>query len=167
MVDRLMPKRLQLGQHFAGCVGECIFHASKDDTPNHYGYRSVMGYFLPSWQRGVVWDDHRQVKLIESLWLGINIGTYTFNRSKDHGGIYDNLLIDGHQRMHSIERYIKDAFPVFGYRWSEVTRIDQRAFSNSSHFHAYITDSEDEQYLRNYYNMMNFGGVAHTEGQKA
>jgi hypothetical protein len=37
----------------------------------------------------------------------------------------------------------------------------------SRHFSAYLTQSEDEAYLRGYYNMMNFGGTAHTEDQRA
>lgn len=169
MSERLMPDKKLLGQHMASTVGQAIFHWSKDDPhPNTHGYRTVMGYFLPSWQRGLVWSREQQIALIESLWYGINIGTYTFNRpSKGYGGPYDNLLIDGQQRMYALQCYLENQFTVFGYHWRDVTEADRRGFEVGRHFHCYITDSTDEAYLRKYYNMMNFGGVAHKESERA
>jgi len=167
MTSRFMPDQVDLGKNLNFSVGEPINHYEKENYPNKHGYRTVMGYFLPEWQRGIVWDIDRQVRLIESIWLGMPIGTYTFNRAKEYGGKLDNLLIDGQQRMHSIECYLKDQFKVFGYYWSETTEIDKRGFRNSRHFPCYITETNDETYLKNYYNTMNFGGIAHTEGQKA
>jgi len=167
--DRKMPEPKQLGQHMASTVGQPIFHWSKDEAhKNPCGYRVVMGYFLPTWQRGLVWTQDQQVKLIESLWYGLNIGTYTFNRPrKGHNGPYDNLLIDGQQRMYALQCYLENRFPVLGSYWRDVTDVDRRGFEFGRHFHCYITDSTDEQYLRDYYNMMNFGGVAHRESERA
>ncbi len=169
MTKRLMPEAKCLGQHISSVVGQAIFHWSREEpVPNPYGYRTVMGYFLPTWQRGLVWTEAQQVRLIESLWLGLNIGTYTFNRPrKPYAGPYDNLLIDGQQRMYALQCYLENKFPVFGCYWQDVTEVDQRGFTLSRHFHCYITDSTDEQYLRDYYNMMNFGGVAHKESERA
>ena len=166
MANRVMPDPMDLGKHMASTVGSPIFNWTEKDHINPHGYREVLGYFLPSWQRPLVWTQEQNVKLIESLWLGLNIGTFTFNRAK-RGSPFDNLLIDGQQRMWAVQCYLSDEFPVFGYRWSETTIVDKRGFENSRHFHCYITESEDEQYLRSYYNMMNFGGTAHTEDQKA
>jgi hypothetical protein len=166
MANRVMPDRMDLGKHMASTVGSPIFNWTEKDHINPHGYREVMGYLLPPWQRPLVWTQEQNVKLIESLWLGLNIGTFTFNRAK-RGSPFDNLLIDGQQRMWAVQCYLSDEFPVFGYRWSETTIVDKRGFENSRHFHCYITESEDEQYLRSYYNMMNFGGTAHTEDQKA
>lgn len=166
-IKRLMPDRLDLGNHMASCVGRAMMQGEGhcEGRISNTGHRMVMGYRLPSWQRPFVWTQDQSVKLIESLWLGINIGTYTFNRShKDDN--YDDLLIDGQQRMKAIEDYINDAFPVFGYKWSEVTKVDKRSF-NGRHFHCYVTQRDDDEYLRGYYNMMNFSGTAHTEGQRA
>lgn len=167
MIKRLMPQPMDLGQHMSSAVCNPMFNWKEKDRQNDFGYREVMGYFLPPWQRGIVWSHDQKVKLIESLWLGLNIGTYTFNRTKSHGGQFDNLLIDGQQRLWAMQCYLSDEFPVFGYRWSEVTDVDRRSFEMTRHFHCYITSSDDEQYLRCYYNMMNFGGVAHTEDQRA
>lgn len=164
--ERRMPDKVKLGQHMASVMCQPIYQWKDKDVPNPFGYRTVMGYFLPPWQRGLVWSDEQKVRLIESLWLGLNIGTYTFNRSK-FGTQYDNLLIDGQQRMWAIQCYLEDQFPVFGYRWSEVTEVDRRGFEFTAHFHCYITNSDDEAYLRSYYDMMNFGGTAHKESERA
>lgn len=162
-MTKLMPKRLDLGQHMASCIRQPIheWKGGKYLT----GGPSVMGYNLPSWQRPFVWTQGQSVKLIESIWMGLNIGTYTFNRSHDDAN-FDNLLIDGQQRLRTIELYLTNSFPVFGYVWSDIPRPEQRDFE-SRHFHCFITQSTDEAYLRGYYDMMNFGGTAHTEDQRA
>jgi len=164
---RVMPERMRLGEYLQTTMLSPIHHWREDKTPNNHGYRTVMGYFMPTWQRGLVWTEAQQVKLIESAWLGLNIGTYTFNRSRNHGGPLDNLLIDGQQRLWAIQRYLSDEFPVFGCKWSEVTDADRRSFEFSRHFSSYITQSDDEEYLRSYYNTMNFGGTAHKEDERA
>jgi hypothetical protein len=168
-MTRQMPRPVQLGQHVASTIATPIWHwrERQTPTPNNQGYRTIMGYFLPTWQRGLVWSEAQNIKLIESLWLGLNIGTYSYNRSKVWGGPLDNLLIDGQQRMWAIQQYLEDAFPVFGCRFSEVSMVDRRRFEMTTHFHSYVTDSEDEAYLRSYYDLMNFGGVAHKESERA
>lgn len=143
------------------------FHDWRNATADQMGRRMVMGYALPPWQRGIVWTEEQQIRLLESAWRGLNIGTYTINRSPKYEGRFDNLLIDGQQRLYSLQRYFKDQFPVFGYRWSEVTEVDRRGFLMSRHFSSYITKTDNENYLREYYNMMNFGGTAHKESERA
>ena len=168
-MNRIMPEAKNLGQHMSSTVLGPIHHwRDEDPQPNPFSYRVVMGYFLPTWQRGAVWSQDQQVKLIESLWYGLNVGTYTFNRpGRGRGGPHDNLLIDGQQRLFSLQRYLENAFPVLGAYWRDVTDADRRGFEMTRHFHCYITDSTDEAYLREYYNMTNFGGVAHKESERA
>lgn len=162
-MSQIMPKPLDLGQHVASCIGQSMF----EWKGGHYltGGRSVMGYNLPIWQRPFVWTQAQSAHLIESVWLGLNIGTYTFNRSHENPE-FDNLLIDGQQRLKAIQDYLSGVFPVFGHHWFDLDRVDQRSFE-SRHFHCFITSSTDEEYLRNYYDMMNFGGTAHDEKQRA
>jgi hypothetical protein len=165
---RLMPKPADLGRPVAFCVGEAVreFEKWKEAGSPQLSERMVMGFRLPSWQRPFVWTEAQSVKLVESLWMGLTIGTYTFNRDRDEGSKFDNLLIDGQQRMKALEDYLTGKFPVFGYRWEETTEVDKRTFRNTI-FGCYITDSTDETYLKGYYNMMNFGGVAHKESERA
>lgn len=162
----VMPEKLRLGQSASFTMGYAI-HVRDHEKFDLAGRRSVMGFPLPPWQRPFVWTETQCVKFIESAWLGLNLGTYSFNQPDSLNKKLDGLLIDGQQRMRAIERYLDDEFPVFGYRWSEVTEVDRRRFDMSVAFHAYITSSEDEDWLRSYYDLMNFGGTPHTEGQRA
>lgn len=167
---QLMPRALDLGSSCAFTVGEILLSYTEwtltplTDRPE--SVRTVMGFVLPSWQRGSVWNTNQKIALIESMWRGIPIGTYTYNQT-EHQGRMDNLLIDGQQRLSAIEDYVSDMFRVFGYLYSEITPIDKRRFRTGIIFPAYITRSEDETYLREYYNLMNFGGVSHSDHERA
>lgn len=166
MTKRLMPDPVRLGEHLQTTI-LAAHHNWTESKTDAMGRRMIMGYALPAWQRGLVWTPEQSTKLLESAWRGLNIGTYTVNQSPSYGGEFDNLLIDGQQRMWALQQYFEDAFPVFGYRWSEVTEADKRSFLMSRHFSSYLTKTDDESYLREYYNMMNFGGVAHKESERA
>jgi hypothetical protein len=162
--NRVMPDQINLGQHCQSTVGLAIHRWEKKER-DPFGRRTVMGYPLPSWQRPLVWTLGQKIRLIESLWLGLNIGTYTYVQNNDPAT--DGLLIDGQQRMWAIQCYFEDEFSVFGHFWSEVTDVDCRVMQMNTHFSCYIVKSSDEEYLRSYYDMMNFGGTAHTESQRA
>jgi len=163
--ERRMPERANLGQHYACSMGQPMLNRLSSDF-DIGTRRSVMGYPLPSWQRPFVWTEAQSIRFIESAWMGLSLGTYTYNQTTA-GSPTDGLLIDGQQRMYSIEKYLNDEFPVFGYRWSEVTELDKRLFKTNTIFGCYVTSTEDEDYLRSYYDLMNFGGTAHTEDQRA
>lgn len=170
MAVRKMPNRVMLGEFYSTTVVSPQHNWTdwKERGETIDGVRYVMGYKLPSWQRPFVWTRDQKVKLIESLWLGLNIGTFTVNRDPGYQrNEFDNLLIDGQQRLKALEEYFTGDFPVFGYRWDELDRAEQRDFEFTRHFHSYITSTRDEQYLRDYYNMMNFGGTAHKESERA
>lgn len=166
--DRHMPEKLNLGENRTSVMAGPMLELEnwrKDGGLSPHGLRTVMGYFLPTWQRPFVWTDAQQISFIESAWRGVNLGTYTVNQV--FGSPLDNLLIDGQQRMHAIERYLDDQFPVFGWKWSEVTIVDRRVWEMSTIFASYVTRSTDEDFLRGYYDMMNFSGTAHTPDQRA
>lgn len=168
-LTRLMPKHVDLGQPLATTMANPMQNRKnwiEDGRKNPHDLRVVMGYFLPTWQRGAVWTEAQQVALIESAWRGVPIGTFTYNLTHDYGPL-DNLLIDGQQRMTAIERYISDEFPVLGFRWSELTKVDRRVWDMSTMFASYRAHSTDEAYLRSYYDLMNFGGTAHRPEERA
>lgn len=167
--ERRMPRPVDLGEPLSFTLGYPLHHREKyladPEGQNPTGLRVVMGFAIPTWQRPIVWDEARQVRFLESAWLGIPLGTYTFNLA--HGHPLHNLLIDGQQRMHSIERYVTDQLPIFGKLWSELSESEQRHFDMVAPFPCYRTKTTNEAYLRSYYDLMNFGGVAHTEDQRA
>jgi hypothetical protein len=170
MGDRKMPNRINLGS-LATSTMAAPMGRKRDWLENQYGdkrsdLRVVMGYYLPAWQRGLVWTERQKIAFIESAWKGVSLGTYTYNQA-EIGSPYDNLLIDGQQRLHAIECYLNNEFPVFGWRWSEVTIVDRRVWEMTTVFASYITSTEDEAYLKGYYNLMNFGGTAHQPHERA
>lgn len=143
----MIPPRIKLGQHYNYTVGNFI----------NRGF----DFKLPDFQRPLVWTLEQKTRLIESLWVGIPIGTYTVNESDND--IFDRLLIDGQQRINAIKGYVNNEFKVYDLFYSEVT---DRKFTNCQ-FPCYITQSDDIEYLKNYYNLMNFGGTAHKESDRA
>lgn len=169
MHPRVMPERIDLGEQLSTTMDMPMNNAIQWDArgrKNPHGLRVVMGYFLPTWQRGLVWTEAQDIAFIESAWRGIPLGTYSFNMLFD-GSTIDMILIDGQQRMNAIQRYLNDEFPVFGYRWSEVTIVDQRVWGMQVQFGCYRCRTKDETYLRAYYDLMNFGGTPHEPGQRA
>lgn len=165
--NRRMPERLHLGDLRQSAMASPMGRRKmRDEAAPISGRRYVMGYLLPTWQRPLVWTEAQMVRFMESAWLGLSLGTYTYNVNYDRPDL-DYLLIDGQQRLTAVERYLDDTFPVFGHRWSEVTEVDRRVFEMTCAFPSYETRSGDEDYLRGYYDTMNFGGTPHTEDQRA
>lgn len=167
--NRKMPSTYNLGRHQHTTVGFAIsrreqYQEGRYDNPKNL--RVVMGFMLPEWQRGLVWSEAQQISFIESMWLGLNIGTFSYTSNFDIPEL-DNLLIDGQQRMYAIECYMQDKFKVFGHYRSELTPVDWRVLELSIGFASYVLDENNEDELKAYYNRMNFGGVAHKEGEQA
>ena len=67
---------------------------------------------IPEFQREYVWDDSKASRLIESLLLNIPIPVLYFSETPD--AKYE--IVDGHQRVNSIVRYVKNSFPLKGLR---------------------------------------------------
>lgn len=163
-----MPERVNLGRSFTSTMAHCMgqyrdWKAGKVET---HGRRTVMGFVLPDWQRGLVWTEAQKIAFIESAWKGVPIGTYSYNQAA-LGSDKDYLLIDGQQRMSAIQDYIEGKFPVFGEFYADISQRDERRWGMTTIFASYVTETEDESYLRSYYNLMNFGGVAHKETERA
>ena len=153
----MIPPKIRLGQHYNKTIA-CITRFNE----KQHGY--ILGFKIPDFQRSLVWSQEQKIKLIESLWIGIPIGTYTVNEFYDSE--YDLIIIDGQQRLNAIESYIYDDFKIYNMLYSELPIIDKRRFNNSL-FPQYVTNSDDIEYLKNYYNLMNFGGTAHKESERA
>lgn len=168
--NRRMPEHRDLGRHVMSTMGfpmrQRDHYLADAAGINPHGLRVVMGYCLPTWQRDLVWTEAQKIAFIESAWRGLNLGTFTYNVAPI-GHPLDNLLIDGQQRMSAIEAYLSDQFAVLGYRWSELTVVDRRIWDMSTMFASYRTETTDESYLREYYNLTNFGGTPHAATERA
>lgn len=156
-IKKMIPPKINLGNHYNKTI-DCIVRNSKKQD----GY--ILGFKVPDFQRPLVWTIEQKINLINSLWCGVPIGTYTVNECGDSE--FNLIIIDGQQRLNAIESYINDDFKVYDMFYSELDTKLKGRFKNSI-FPQYVTNSDDIEYLKNYYNLMNFGGTAHKESEKA
>lgn len=154
----------------------------KDDDPNanelwDMSQPRLCGFFLPPFQRPLVWDEARMIAFVESAYLGIHLGTIVYNDGLDlpmKGSRFhftDRWLIDGQQRCNALWNYVNDAFPIFvgtphEHHWSDLNQTEQRTFKGIRIGYTELK-IDDEQHLRLVYDRLNFGGVPHTEDQRA
>lgn len=119
---------------------------------------------LPKFQRPFVWTLEQQIRFIESMWQGLDIGRFCYTQDVDHPE-FDHLLIDGQQRMTTIFKYIRDEFKVFGLYYSEVHWRDISRFAHTAMPTVVIVNKQhavlNEEKLLELYNRMNYGGTNH------
>lgn len=163
MVERRIPDTWFRAQASARPIGY-IAGAIDRGSPLAEGERSLGPFVLPPFQRPPVWVRDQQISFIESCWLGLPIGAYVVNLT-GWGQAYDLWLIDGQQRITAIVEYMADAFPVFGYRYSELTVVDHRMWHMSCTFTCLETQIRDEAELRDVYHRLAYGGTPHDPAQ--
>lgn len=181
--DRKWPDKILDGQarnyHLDSIYHKRQASLEADYTTDHYpGQQWLMGYAIPPFQRPIVWERERMIRFVESAILGLHLGTFVFNTApnyemtklEDGREVYiktDQWLIDGQQRLNALDQFFSDAFPVFDVYWSNVGKNERRRILSRTPFGAFETQIKDEQALRELYDRLNFGGVAHTEEQRA
>lgn len=168
------PKPLIFAQSMAFSIDH-LFYAwerredrSRDTYYNPLRREMLLGTVVPDFQRSKVWTEDQNRALIRSIWRGIPIGTYSLNFSISQKTPPDltNILIDGQQRLNALRGYWENEFDFNGYFWGDLEDNHQRKFI-SRPFPQQRTDSTDRQEVLDYYNAMNFGGVAHDEQERA
>lgn len=156
---RVMPSPFYVGSPLATTVS---FAISERDMPDHVlrdGERWLGRFILPPFQRPPVWTREQQVKLIESVWLELPIGVFIYNQTHGHHHT-DQWLIDGQQRITALLAYVANEFPVFGYRYSEITDIDRRVFQ-CKHFPCVQLAMTDAAAMEDIYMRLAYGGTPH------
>jgi hypothetical protein len=136
------------------------------------GQERLLGFFIPPFQRPAVWTEAQNVSFLENAWRGVHLGTYVVNKNEDFDEkrqkfpVSDLWLIDGQQRLRAVDAYLRGSFPVFGHFWGDLSRREQRRFE-SLEFSKSVVHEGDEAKLRFLYDCLNFGGVRHTDDQRA
>ncbi len=129
-------------------------------APLGEGERRLGPFVLPPFQRPPVWTVAQKVRFIESIWMGLPIGSYVVNVG-GYGSRFDDWLLDGQQRVTAILNYMADAFPVYGYVYSALPEVDHRGFEFGRVFTRLETKIEDEAELREVYDRLAYGGTPH------
>jgi hypothetical protein len=114
--------------------------------------------FNPSYQRGLVWSNKDEEKLIESIFNRVDIGKFVFI----HLGYSNDIMyevLDGKQRLTALYRYYTDEFKYNGYYYSELPLKYKYIFGNTALAVA-ITNKEGlkEKDILNYFLKLNTTG---------
>jgi hypothetical protein len=186
MTNRSMP-RPGLTPNIAPTTVSALINELKQFDPEKarreypWANRFVMGLPLAPWQRDFKWSEDQARRFILSAWTGVHLGTYVVTdlelrqEGEDFRGIeflpLSNCVIDGQQRLKALEMYLTDQLAVPDSEgtltlWSEVDARDRRRFQNTIFSRGTIRE-RDEMKLKATYDLMNFGGVAHEEHERA
>lgn len=139
--------------------------------------RFVMGIPVTSWQRELVWNVGQKARFITAAWSGADLGSYLTNEWFDSSGgdmaLAENseILIDGQQRLHSLEEYFMDRLPVPDAQgqsrvWSEIGNGERKRFLSTIFAHSSVC-SGDEMALRKTYDLCALGVTPRTHDQRA
>ena len=90
----------------------------------------------PSYQRGSVWTDDDRELLLETIFMGGEIGRFVLkNIDMDEWHENQNYLyeiIDGKQRLLTLAAFYEDRFRYKGYLYSELSKKDKRTFDETA-----------------------------------
>lgn len=147
------------------------------DAQDRYPWASrfVMGIPVPSWQRHLVWNVGQKARFITAVWSGADLGSYLTNEWCECTGraMAENseILIDGQQRLHSLEEYFLDQLAVPDAQgqprvWSELGNVERKRFLSTIFPHSSVS-SDDEMALRRTYDLCALGVVPRTHDQRA
>ncbi|MBD8682392.1 hypothetical protein [Pseudomonas sp. CFBP 13719] len=152
-----------------------------DPSSTHDRYpwaaRFVMGMPVPTWSRGLEWNVGQQARFFTAVWSGADLGSYLTNdwcEPADTGrALADNseILVDGQQRLHSLEEYFLDRLAVPDAQgqprvWSELDNGERKRFLSTIFSHARVS-SGDEVALRKTYDLCAQGVVPRSFDQRA
>lgn len=121
--------------------------------------------FVPQYQRDFVWDDARQSKFIESLFLGLPI---PFLFVADVVGERDGRveIVDGSQRIRTLANYVSDGLKLSGLEkldklnglfYSDLPKSRQMRFMRTNIKLIHLTDKADEETRKDIFERINTG----------
>lgn len=119
----------------------------------------------PDFQRSFVWGDKQQIRLIESILLGIPLPAFYFNQ--DNSGAHQ--VIDGVQRLTTIEHFMSDRLelkdvyleyllPLKGQKFSTLEPATKRRFAGTQIVAHVIEPQTPDDVKYDIFNRVNTGG---------
>lgn len=139
--------------------------------------RFVMGMPVPTWTRGLEWNLGQKARFISAVWSGGDLGSYFTNDWYEpvigNRALAENseILIDGQQRLHSLEEYLLDRLAIPDAQgqpriWSELGNGERKRFLSTIFTHVRLS-SGDEMALRRTYDLYALGVVPRSFDQRA
>ncbi|NEP89581.1 MAG: DUF262 domain-containing protein [Okeania sp. SIO2C2] len=134
--------------------------------------------FVPDYQREMVWDDERQSKFIESVFLGLPIPPIFVAGINDEENEEDEArleIIDGTQRIRTLTRFIKNELTLCelkklsqlnNFKFEDLPLPRQRRFNRATVRIIELTEKADEETRRDVFERINTGSVQLNEMEK-
>jgi hypothetical protein len=170
-----MPVELLDGLHTTMDIQQIIEPSRTLDEDAHMwdpGQTRIGCFFLPPFQRDVVWTASQQERFVESALLGLGLGTIVVvdaincpMQSRDRFAATDRWLLDGLQRCTALGAYRRDEIAVFRgteceHRWSDLTTNERRRISRLQ-IGVMKIRTEDVDKCLEIYRRLAFGGTPH------
>ena len=138
--------------------------------------RFVMGMPVTTWARGLEWNLGQKSRFITAVWSGADLGSYLTNDWYEpvigSRALAENseILVDGQQRLHSLEEYLLDRLAIPDAQgqpriWSELGNGERRRFLSTIFAHARVSSGE-EVALRKMYDLCAQGVVSRSFDQR-
>lgn len=116
--------------------------------------------FDPPYQREYVWTDKDRERLLDSIFMGADIGRFVARVVDDleylETGLYYEI-IDGKQRLLTILDFYENRFPYRGFYFNGLSQQDKRTFLEHNVAWAEVHDIDKEATLRLFL-LLNRGG---------
>ena len=134
--------------------------------------------FIPDYQREMVWDEERQSKFIESVFLGLPIPPIFVADINDEENEENEArleIIDGTQRIRTLTRFIKNDLKLCelkklsqlnNFKFEDLLLSRQRRFNRATVRIIELTEKADEETRRDIFERINTGSVQLTEMEK-
>ncbi|MGF1575624.1 MAG: DUF262 domain-containing protein [Cyanophyceae cyanobacterium] len=121
--------------------------------------------YIPDYQRDMIWDDVRQSKFVESIFLGLPI-PYIFvadlRPEKEDLGRLE--IVDGTQRIRTLDRFLGDELrlgelkkleKLNNFKYSDLPLARQRRFNRATIRMIVLTEKADEETRRDLFDRVN------------
>lgn len=112
--------------------------------------------FNNDYQRDFEWEEKDKIELINSIFNGVDIGSFTFIPLKESNNIYE--ILDGKQRLLSILEFVTDQFKYQGKYFSELHNEDRMFIRGYRISHCETKENLSEKEKISYYLSLNTRG---------
>jgi len=136
--------------------------------------------YIPDYQRDIIWEENRQSKFIESIFLGLPI-PYIFvadlrpKQEEDEDDLGRLEIVDGTQRIRTLDRFLNNELKLSeleklknlnNFKFSDLPLARQRRFNRASIRMIVLTEKADEETRRDMFERINTGSVQLNDMEK-
>ncbi|MBS0181790.1 MAG: DUF262 domain-containing protein, partial [Nitrospira sp.] len=123
-------------------------------------------FFIPDYQRELVWPDEHQSRFIESVLMGLPIPLLFVADVKGQEGRAE--IVDGSQRVRTLARFMKSGLTLSGlkrltklngFKFSDLPLVRQRRFGRHTMRMIELREGVDEEVRRDIFSRINTGSL--------